>query len=364
LPEAAFIHTADVNLRESSEQSIPLVRWLLDKCTERNAALLVAGDFFESEDEAARLRSKVREVFAEAPDIAKFILPGNRDAGAYSENADFGPNFHALSNAPFSTAVHSDVHIVGFPFVSGSSLRAQLDDYTSPGKPLVALMHGTYFGKGSHSYFEDVRERAEDFYPIYGSDLEDIGSCYAALGHYHKQHSSFVHKDAAVCYPGTPMALNSGEIGIRTVVAVKINTEAGETDIERIPVPLGTYYTRKDIEIFACSEEKSLADLEEMMQERADKRAVLTIRLKGNIHLLERDMNERLAELRGKYSGLFAKLVLRNETISFRSLIDERPLVRDFMARLAAIEEMDEDTRARALELGLRAFDRAKGYLR
>ena len=93
-------------------------------------------------------------------------------------------------------------------------------------------------------------------------------------------------------------------------------------------------------------------------------RAAIAITLKGNIHLLERDMNERLAALRTEYGGKYASLSLRNETSSYRSLIDMKPLVRDFMARLAAKEGLEEKTRARALELGLTAFDKAKGRMR
>ena len=75
-------------------------------------------------------------------------------------------------------------------------------------------------------------------------------------------------------------------------------------------------------------------------------------------------MNDRLGALREKFSRHYAKLVLRNETVSYRSLIDERPLVRDYMAHLAAMEGLDEETMARALELGLHAFDKVKGHPR
>jgi DNA repair exonuclease SbcCD nuclease subunit len=364
VPKATFIHTADLHLRESSDEPLQLLRWLMGKCSEHEAALLAAGDFFDSEEDAAQLRESVKEVFREAPDIPKFILPGNRDMNAFQEGIDYGPEVYALNSPPFRTGFHEEVEIVGFPFVSNSSLRAHLEEYRVPGKPLIALVHGTYFGRESESFFCDVRDRGEDYFPVYGSDLEDIDASYVAMGHYHAQHASFLHKGTVVCYPGTPIALTDKETGIRTVVAVTVDSVTGEVDIERLPVPLGIYNIRQDIEVFACAEEEALTLLEQSLTERADSRTSCTIRLRGNIHWLERDMNDRLAALRQKHTGRFAKLVLRNETVSYRSLIDERPLVRDFMARLAANEDLDEETRARALALGLRAFDKVKGHLR
>jgi DNA repair exonuclease SbcCD nuclease subunit len=361
VPETTFIHTADLHLKQSSEDALPLLRWLMSKCSERQAALLVSGDFFDSEEEAALMRPEVKEVFSEAPEIPKFILPGDHDTSAFAEGTDYGPEVYLLNTSPFTSGYHEEVEIVGFPFVPNSSLRAHLDEYRFPGSPLVAMVHGTFFGRGTASFSDDVRWRGYEYFPVYGSDLEDIEASYVALGHYHLQHASFIRNDIVVCYPGTPIALTASEIGIRTVVAVTINRESGEVSIERLPVPVGTYNVSEQVEVFACLEEDSLAKVQKLISERADPRTSMTVRLKGNIHLLERDMNERLAAFREAYASQYKRLTLRNETASYRSLIEERPLVRDFMARLAANEELDEETKARALELGLHGFEKAKG---
>jgi DNA repair exonuclease SbcCD nuclease subunit len=363
LSEVAFVHTADLHLKNENEVWPELLQWLLDKCMERDAALIVAGDFFDNKEESVKTREGVREVFDRSPEIPKFILSGNSDADAFPEGADLGSEVHLLDTPPYTVKSHRDVKIVGFPFVHNSSLRSQLADYGAPEGPIVAVVHGTYFSKGTSVYFADVRERGEDYFPIYSSDLEDVGASYVALGHYHGQHSSFVYGESVVCYPGTPLALSSRETGIRTVVSVIVDTESGEVDIERIPVPVGIYNIREEHDVFACFEEDTLEDIKNSLRDRADNRANITVRLKGNIHLLERDMNDRLSALRKEFGGKYAKLTLRNETTSYRSLIDQRPLVREYMARLAAIDDLDDETKARALELGLHAFDRAKGRL-
>ncbi len=363
MPEVAFIHTADLHLKKENEDWPELLQWLLDKCMERDAALIVAGDFFDSKDESIKTREGVREVFDRSPDVPKFILSGNSDADAFPEGADLGGEVHLLDTPPYTTKSHRGVEIIGFPFVHNSSLRSQLGDYGAPDGPVVAVAHGTYFSKGTSVYFADVRERGGDYFPIYSSDLEDVGACYVALGHYHAQHSSFVHKETVVCYPGTPLALSGRETGIRTVVSATIDTESGEVDIERVPVPVGVYNVREEHDMFACFEEDALAAIRNSLRDRADGRANMTLRLKGNIHLLERDMNDRLSALRKEFGDKYARLTLRNETTSYRSLIDQKPLVREFMARLAAMDDIDDETKARALELGLHAFDRAKGRL-
>lgn len=363
MSEVAFVHTSDLHLRDENEDWPEFLQWLLDKCMERDAALIVAGDFFDSKEESVRTREKVREIFDRSPEVAKFILSGNSDADAFPEGIDLGSEAHLLETPPYTARTYRDVEIVGFPFVHNSSLRSQLADYDAPEGPTVAIVHGTYFSKGTSVYFADVRERGDDYFPIYSSDLEDVGACYVALGHYHGEHSSFVSREAVVCYPGTPLALSGRETGIRTVVSAIVNTESREVDIERIPVPVGIYNIREEHEIFACFEEDTLEQMRNSLQHRADGRANMTVRLKGNIHLLERDMNDRLAALRKEFADKYARLTLRNETASYRSLIDQRPLVREYMARLAAMDNLDDETKARALELGLHAFDRAKGRL-
>ena len=363
MSEVAFIHTADLHLKKEIEDWPELLQWLLDKCMERDAALIVAGDFFDSKEESVKTRDIVREIFDRSPEVSKFILSGNSDTDAFPEGTDLGSDVHLLDTPPYTAKNYRDVEIIGFPFVHNSSLRSQLADYGAPEGPKIAVVHGTYFSKGTSVYFAEVRERGGDYFPIYSSDIEDLGACYAALGHYHGQHSSFVYGETVVCYPGTPIALSSRETGIRSVVSVIVDTESGEVDIERIPVPVGVYNVREEYEVFACFEEDTLANLKTFLQGRADSRANMTVRLKGNIHLLERDMNNRLSELRNEFGRKYARLTLRNETTSYRSLIDQRPLVREYMARLAAMDDLDDETKARALELGLHAFDKAKGRL-
>jgi hypothetical protein len=155
--------------------------------------------------------------------------------------------------------------------------------------------------------------------------------------------------------------LTNKEIGIRTVVAITIDSGSSDVNIERLPVPVGTYNAREEILMLAGEEEETLDSLEALLRERSDTRAALVVRIRGDIQMLERDVNERLAGLRERYGSGYAHLVLRNETVSFRHLIEERSLVRKFIAGLKSMDDLDEETRARALELGLRAFDRAKG---
>jgi len=248
--------------------------------------------------------------------------------------------------------------------VANSSLRSQLETYLAPGAPLVTLVHGTYFGGGRTAFFEDFRERGEEYFPIYGSDTDDIEANYVAFGGYHSEHVSFVRGDTVLCYPGTPLALGSREIGIRTVALATVNTATGEVGIERLPVPIGTYNIREEIEVLACYENNALQRLERELAERTDRRASLTVRVKGNTRMLVTEVSDRLAELREKFTDQYAQLELRNETTSYCNLIDTRPLARDFIARLALKEDIDEETRARALELGLLALDKVRGRAR
>lgn len=372
MAETTFIHTADLHLKGSGEESFLLLRWLLEKCVQRDAALLVAGDFFDSEDAAAHLRGSVRALFNEAPDVPKFILPGNCDQGAFSEKIDYGVEVYLLDTPPFTCGYHEDVEIVGFPFVPNSSLRSQLDGYRVPGdgeRPVVAVVHGTYFSRTNTSFFLDVHERGQEYFPIYSYDIEDIEACYVALGHYHAQHSSFVHKDSVLCYPGTPLALSGAEVGMRTVVAITVDAETGETDIERLPVPIGNYNVGAEIQVFPWYEEDALTELEQLLRGRADSRAAMAAQLRGCIRIPGSEMDEKLAQLERKFGEQYAQLHLLNETTSYRSLTGTMGslgesccggatplLVRDFVTRLAAIGELDRETKTKALEVGLRAF--------
>jgi len=86
-----FIHAADLHLRaaDASEQ-LQALKIIVHLAAEHDADfLLFAGDLFDSDHDADRLRPQVRQVL-EVWGRPVVLVPGNHDARSYGSTADYG----------------------------------------------------------------------------------------------------------------------------------------------------------------------------------------------------------------------------------------------------------------------------------
>jgi len=60
----------------------------------------IAGDLFDSEEDAEALRPQLRKKFSNN-NFDTIVIPGNHDIEAYRSNLDFGYNFRVAVNEPY-----------------------------------------------------------------------------------------------------------------------------------------------------------------------------------------------------------------------------------------------------------------------
>jgi DNA repair exonuclease SbcCD nuclease subunit len=355
-----FIHTADLHLKEPAEAGLEVLAFALQLARQSCACLIIAGDLFDSEHDANALRSAVRQVFDRFPDIPVFLIPGNHDENCYLSSHNWGASVQALSRQPFSVVDYKDAQIVAFPFVTGLNLRTALENYEAPEPPAVAVVHGTFFGKDHYPFHKDVKRTEDKYFPIYESDIRDLKCAYIALGHFHSGFTPFNLGTQTVCYPGSPICLSEGELGPRYLARISLNTVSNSLTCEPVEIPVGEYNVVRTFALFAGGEERSFAELAAFAAAAKNPRARIVINLEGYIQIPESEISDRINSLKQKFEKEFASFSVRDKTVSYHHLIGEHPLVSRFVELLRRQENLTEDVRARALELGLKAFDKAK----
>jgi DNA repair exonuclease SbcCD nuclease subunit len=355
-----LIHTADLHLKEPANAGLEVLSFALQLARDSCACLIIAGDLFDTEHDANALRSAVRQVFDRFPDVPVFLIPGNHDENCYLPSHNWGASVNILSRQPFSIVDYKDTQIVAVPFVTGLNLRAALENYKPPEPPSIAVAHGTFFGKDHYPFYKDVKRTEDKYFPIYESDIRDLKCAYIALGHFHSGFIPFDLGAQKVCYPGSPVCLSEGELGPRYLARISLNSVSHSASCEPVEVPVGEYNIVRTFLLFAGQEDRALSELTAFTAAARNPRVRIIANLQGYTQIPESELTEKINSLKRKFEKDFASLSIRDKTTSYHNLITEHPLVRAFVKDLRRQENITDNIRARALELALKAFDKAK----
>lgn len=215
-----LIHCADIHLdspmesnlssakareraRELRECFLRMVRYA-DECGA--AAVLIAGDLFDSKNVKRSTVSYVLETVAAYPHIGFYYLAGNHDRGAVSLAAESLPdNFHTFGDAWTS-------YRIGEVTVTGSE-RPDADTLAlSPEETNIVLLHGQErAGRGSSE--GDVIRLGH----YKGKHID-----YMALGHIHEYRVAKLDTRGIAVYSGTPEGRGFDECGECGFVTVEL----------------------------------------------------------------------------------------------------------------------------------------------
>ena len=223
--------TADVHLgRESSgfPGSDALGAWnrIVDLAINSSAdALLVAGDFFDSNAAQFSLRASVRGTLERlrSAGIPFVAVTGNHDSHALPQFASYCNSYSAgLISILGMAGLPSQIELNGFRVVGSSFNRPDdnrlLDRLVVPetGTPVIGLLHG------------DIDSTNSRYNPFPAAALVGKGVDRWVLGHIHARRD---FEDAKASYPGSPQALDPGETGLHGVQWLDID------DHGRVSVP-------------------------------------------------------------------------------------------------------------------------------
>ncbi len=363
-----LVHTADFHLGRAFQELgghgkllRDRIRKALEKTVEtameqRAAALLVAGDLFDSPypcREAMSCLSSALHRLGSAG-IKTIMLPGTHDpprSSVYNH-----PLFHETEgvhlitpSAPALTFADLDLAVCGwFPAEDGSR------QWTGPGNGWhdnmsfrVAMAHG--------SVLSGLEDKVDDSIP--SEVLGDTSINYLALGHHHSI-SEVKQARTVAWYSGSPEVLALDQKGAGNVLCVTMTQGPEGVRVETGPARVGSL--RVESMQMDAGEILAGRDIKAEIEAKADPHLLLDVEVSGNIPA--RAEFPRLEQVEQDLAPVFFRLRIKDSTRLMTDLsasIDapESSVLAEFARRMEQrIAEADDKERSEwedALKLGL-----------
>lgn len=276
-----LLHTADVHLTPAAPERFDAFERVCRVARDLGcAALLVAGDLFDSPSAAAEMRPQVRELF-DSLETEVLLIPGNHDAAACGSGEYYGRMVRlAAGGSPMVWDV-GNVPVVGLPYAPGRASCEYLR--TLPIKqidaPLVVLAHADFYNSALATlYFQEKEGSGAGFF--WDRDFEEFPLAYIALGHWHNPTLPPVKVNRVqVAYSGTPYPLAKGETGPRKVFLVTVSqTDVG---VEALDIPGVPRRETASFFFVPGSEEQTLEEIRTYLCERADPLVMIDLEVNG-----------------------------------------------------------------------------------
>lgn len=355
MPKVNFIHTADLHLEDRKPERLEVLTWILEKAKEWESSIIISGDLFNSDKDAAILHDTVYETFNAYEDIKVFVIPGNYDKNSFGDGTNYGNNVVVLKDHPFSEVDFNGIKLVGVPHQDNSSLKQAIESLQSSNISIL-IVHGTYFDDSAILVRNEVKNRGDDFFPVYLEDVEGKNFIYIAMGHYHSEVVIQNNSDKNFCYPGSPISLCEADVGLRKIAQVTIDTDSGNIAVSEHPVGVGVYRLKKEFYLYPGKEKVTMIDAAKYLENCKDSRADIVIELKGYISVSNKRLNGLIEAIKKRYNDKVFKLNIVNDTVKFKKLIEDNTLISEFVSQLENCN-VSSAVKNRAMELGIKAFD-------
>lgn len=219
-----LLHCADLHLdarmqthlpkaaaRERRRELLGVFSRLAEYAESHSAALLMAGDIFDTATPSAVAKQFVKDVIRSHPTVRFLMLTGNHDGEGFSlfDGEDIPENLTLFGNC-FEKVSFPDCDIYGY---SGSEIPY---NGLTPDKDRknIVLLHGAVKKSGKPKAGEIVL-----------SQLAERGIDYLALGHYHAYQSGPIDKRGVYVYAGCPEGRGFDECGERGFVLLDTEGE-------------------------------------------------------------------------------------------------------------------------------------------
>ncbi len=230
-----ILHTADLHLNEGASERWDALDELVKVAREHKvSALVIAGDLFDHNAEAEKLRARLRAALA-GGGFQTIILPGNHDYKAYLSGLYFGENVTVINNWAEPVRLGEAV-IWGLPYerLSGERLVGRLREMgglMNPEEPNILLFHGelldAYFSR--HELGDEGDQR---YMPVRLSYFASLPLQYVLAGHFHSRYTGWQLPEGGLfIYPGSPVAVTRRENGRRVANLLTLGETPAETEL-------------------------------------------------------------------------------------------------------------------------------------
>ncbi len=341
-PMRAHLCASERRMRQSELLSA-FLRLLDFAKAEDCAAVLLAGDLFDSEAAAAALSASVFSEMEKMPKTDFYYAPGNHE-GEAAFCGRLPKNLHIFGNS-FSYFKKDGVTFFGKKTPTGfdfANITLQKEDFN------ILVLHG--------AWSDGENERAEiPLHLLAGRHID-----YCALGHYHTYAAKRIDERTTAVYSGCLEGRGFDETGPKGAVLAEIKN--GRFTHRFVPLAKRTLHSITadiseadgSLQIFtAC--ERALTDV------RADDlvRLILTGERKNAAPVDTRAVEHHFSD-RFYYFEAEDRSSLRPDT---KALREEDSVLGEYIRLIEADASLGEDERARILSLGLSALGISGGGL-
>lgn len=353
-----IIHCADLHLDSKMETNLDKEQALLrrselietyermvDYAVSNNVrAILIAGDLFDKSHIRKEVKKRVVEQIMTHPEIDFYYLKGNHDRQDFMEEGiDVIPeNFHMFTADGWTSYNLEDVVITGIELnssnVSTMAQRLVLDSAATN----IVMLHG------QQSDYEG-KDGAEI---VNTTSLKGKFIDYLALGHVHKYIYEQLDERGVFCYPGCLEGRGFDETGDKGFMLLDV--EDGKIEGEFIPFAKRRLH-EIEVPVKADMDIQSTINKAKKYLDDVDPQDMIKFVITG-----ERDLDDELDIPRFvRYfepKFFFVKCYDRTRTlVDYDSFQYDKSLKGEFV-RLVQSQNMDEDEKAKIIELGIRAI--------
>ena len=353
-----IIHCADLHLDSKMESNLDKEQALLRRSElietyERMVeyahdndvrAILIAGDLFDKTHIRKEVKKRVVEQIVSHPEIEFYYLKGNHDRCDFMEPGidEIPANFHMFSDEGWTSYECDDVVVSGMEINSSNvSTLAQRLVLNSAATNIV-MLHGQQSDYDGKDGAEIINTTA-----LKGKFID-----YLALGHIHKYIYEQLDDRGVYCYPGCLEGRGFDETGDKGFVVLEINDGHIESEfipfakrrLHEIEVPVTA---EMDIQATVAKAKRRLDDV--------DPQDLIKFVLTGERELDdELDIARFVRMFENKY--FFVKCYDHTKTlVDYDSFQYDKSLKGEFV-RLVQAQDMNEDEKAKIIELGIRAI--------
>ena len=353
-----IIHCADLHLDSKMESNLDkeqanlrrrelvetFERMVNYAVSERVRAVLISGDLFDKTHIRKEVKKRVVAAIVSNPDIDFYYLRGNHDRSDFMvEGIDEIPsNFHMFNNENWTSYKCEDVVITGME-IDSDNVSTMPDRLVLDSAALnIVMLHGQQSEYDGRDGAEIVNTTA-----LKGKYID-----YLALGHVHRFLEGSIDDRGNWCYSGCLEGRGFDETGDKGFVLLEV--ENGKISSEFIP-----FATRRlhEIEV-PVTEDMDMATVLNKCSEGlydVDDQDLVKFVITGVRELDDEVDTERIVRTFGD-RFFFVKCYDHSKTlVDYDSFLNDKSLKGEFV-RLVQSQNLDEDTKASIIELGIRAI--------
>lgn len=307
--------------------------------------VILAGDLFDKSDVGKRARNRVLEPIITNPSIDFLYLRGNHDNVDILAGLEEKPeNLKLFNREEWTKYEYGDVVIAGIEIDKENNGTIYNRLILDKSKINIVTLHGQ-----ESKYGSDKTEIVNI------SELKNHYIDYLALGHIHQHKRERLDDRGVWCYSGCLEGRGFDECGTKGFVLLDIND--GQVTDSFIPFSTREFH-EIEVDISGVNGVLSDSEIVAKMREKADKipgKDIVKFILTGKIDL---DTDIDFMRINREFENKFYFMKIYNQTmpnVDYTSFANDKSLKGEFV-RLMKEEDIDEDTKNKIIEIGLKAL--------